>query len=71
MIGFRYPAWKAGWFSFDHFSFTGGDDGFLAGAGAEAGFSSAIAVSVREMTSSSSVLRLCSSSFSGSACRPE
>lgn len=39
-------------------------------AGADAGFSSAIAMSVRVMTSSSSSLRFCSSAFSGSAWRP-
>ena len=47
---------NAGWFSRDHFSFTGGGDGFFwATTGAGDGFSSAIAASVREMTCSSSV----------------
>ena len=47
---------NAGWFSLDHFSFTGGVDGFFgATAGTEGGFSSAIVASVREMTCSSSV----------------
>jgi hypothetical protein len=47
---------KAGWFSRDHFSFTGGSADFLGTtAGTEEGFSSAIAASVREMTCSSSV----------------
>jgi len=55
----------------DHFSFTGGVDGFKTGAGADAGFSSAIVVAVRVMTSSSSVLRFCSSALSGSACKPD
>jgi len=47
---------KAGWFSRDHFSFTGGSADFFGTiAGTEEGFSSAIAASVREMTCSSSV----------------
>ena len=57
----------------DHFSCTGGGLATLfdaINAVAEAGFSSAIETSVREMTSSSSASRFCSSAFSGSACRP-
>jgi len=47
---------NAGWFSLDHFSFTGGSaDFFGAAAGTEDGFSSAIEASVRVMTCSSSV----------------
>lgn len=43
----------------------------MIGAGAEAGFSSAIAVLVRVMTSSRSFLILCRSTLSGSACKPD
>lgn len=47
---------KAGWFSLDHFSFTGGSEVFFGMAtGTEDGFSSAIVASVRDMTCSSSV----------------
>ena len=70
----RYPAWKAGCFSLDHFSITGGGEGLrlLVGAdgktaAAEAGFSSAIVLSEKVMTSSSSVFRSCRTAFSGSA----
>lgn len=41
------------------------------GVDADAGFSSAIAMLVRVMTSSSSVLRFCNSAFSGSAWSPD
>jgi hypothetical protein len=52
----------------DHVSLDAAGVGFGFAGGAD-GLSSAMAVSVRVMSSSSSVLRLCSSVLSGSTCK--